>query len=80
MTSEREGKVWDDSQISGLGHWVDGVAIHWEKEYKKRKFMDWSNKLSFGQCLGVRHLENYKANLSSRQCNFNLSLMQFPDL
>lgn len=27
MTSEGEGEVWDDSQISGLGHWVDGGVI-----------------------------------------------------
>ena len=25
--SKGEGKVWDDSLISGLGHWVDGSVI-----------------------------------------------------
>lgn len=73
--SKGEEKVWDDSLISGLGHWVDGSVITWEKEYKKKKFVGWNNGFGFGQCLGVRHLENYQVNLSSRQCNWSSFLI-----
>lgn len=36
MTSEGEGEVWDDSQISGLGHWVDGGVIKLKQGYLRR--------------------------------------------
>ena len=58
MINEGEGEVWDDSQISGLGHWVDDGTINWEKKYKKRKFVGLNFKFSLGQYLGRRHLEN----------------------
>lgn len=80
MMSVGEGEVWDDSQISGLGCWVDGCTINWEMEYKKRKFVGQNNEFSFGQYLGINHLENDQTDISSKHCNFNLFLMQFPDL
>ena len=54
------------TQISGLGQWVDGGDINWEKKYKKRKCVGLNN-FSFAPNFGMRHLENGQVDVSSRQ-------------